>query len=153
MTALNTMNLVCHLSVRWSWTLNQSVFFLWAFCFFFFARPRRFGEKKVTRNIEKKAHGLTPRVQACLALVQTNTSDTHPQTSLSNTSMHYETLQLQFTGPQHQLNAGMRFAPTPWRGSEFLPRRGTRAISVSSRPCLSLDFHLFYVHKKNLYVV
>ena len=29
--------------------------------FFFFghaARPRRFGEKKVTRNIEKKAHGL-----------------------------------------------------------------------------------------------
>ena len=27
---------------------------------FFSARPRRFGEKKVTRNIEKKAHGLTP---------------------------------------------------------------------------------------------
>ena len=26
---------------------------------FFSARPRRFGEKKVTRNIEKKAHGLS----------------------------------------------------------------------------------------------
>ena len=32
-------------------------FFLWTICFFS-ARPRRFGEKKVTRNIEKKAHGL-----------------------------------------------------------------------------------------------
>ena len=47
-----------HLSVRWSGTLSQSVFFLWTFCFFS-ARPRRFGEKKVTRNIEKKAHGLS----------------------------------------------------------------------------------------------
>ena len=46
-----------HLSVRWSGTLSQCVFFLWTFVFSF-ARPRRFGEKKVTRNIEKKAHGL-----------------------------------------------------------------------------------------------
>ena len=29
---------------------------------FFSARPRRFGEKKVTRNIEKKAHGLRQAV-------------------------------------------------------------------------------------------
>ena len=39
------------------WDTEPVFFFLWAFCFFF-ARPRRFGEKKVTRNIEKKAHGL-----------------------------------------------------------------------------------------------
>ena len=40
------------------WNTWVSAFFLlWAFCFFF-ARPRGFGEKKVTRNIEKKAHGL-----------------------------------------------------------------------------------------------
>ena len=35
---------------------TEPFFFLWAF---FFVRPRRFGEKKVTRNIEKKAHGLS----------------------------------------------------------------------------------------------
>ena len=57
MTALNTMSLVCHLSVRWFGTLSKCVFFSLDILFFS-ARPRRFGEKKVTRNIEKKAHGL-----------------------------------------------------------------------------------------------
>ena len=54
---------------------------------------------------------------------------------------------------RHQLNAGMQLVPTPWRDSEFLPGRGTRAISVSLRPCLFLDVRLFYVPRKNLYVV
>ena len=58
MTTLNAMSLVCHLSVRWTGTLSQYVFFSLDILFFFFARPHRFGVKKVTRNIEKKAHGL-----------------------------------------------------------------------------------------------
>ena len=33
--------------------MSKDIFFLWTFCFYS-ARPRRFGEKKVTRNIEKK---------------------------------------------------------------------------------------------------
>ena len=33
---------------------------------FFYSRPRRFGEKKVTRNIEKKAHGLKSCIKAAL---------------------------------------------------------------------------------------
>ena len=56
MTALNTSS-VCHLLVRWSGTLSQCIFFPLGILFFS-ARPRRFGEKKVTRNIEEKAHGL-----------------------------------------------------------------------------------------------
>ena len=54
---------------------------------------------------------------------------------------------------RHQLNAGMQLVPTPRRDSQFLPRRGTRAIWVSLRPCLFLDSHLFCVPRKNLYVV
>ena len=42
--------------VVWN-TVSQCVFFFFGH-FVFFARPRRFGEKKVTRNIDKKAHGL-----------------------------------------------------------------------------------------------
>ena len=60
MTALNTMSKVRHLSVRWSETLSQCFFFFGHFVFF----PRaRVGlvKKKVTRNIEKKAHGLIER--------------------------------------------------------------------------------------------
>ena len=37
---------------------TEPVFFFFGHFVFFFAHPRRFGEKKVTRNIEKKAHGL-----------------------------------------------------------------------------------------------
>ena len=40
------------------WNTEPASFFFGHFVFFF-ARPRRFGEKKVTRNIEKKAHGLS----------------------------------------------------------------------------------------------
>ena len=48
------------------WDTEPVFFFLWAFCFFS-ARPRRFGEKKVTRNIEKKAHGLMKkRLERCV---------------------------------------------------------------------------------------
>ena len=42
---------------------------------------------------------ITPRVQACLASVQANTSDPHPAAPSRNTSMHYETLQLLSVGP------------------------------------------------------
>ena len=38
---------------------TEPVFFFSLGILFFFALSRRFGEKKVTRNIEKKAHGLT----------------------------------------------------------------------------------------------
>ena len=36
------------------WDTEPVFFFLWVFCFFF-ARPRRFGEKKVTRNMAQKS--------------------------------------------------------------------------------------------------
>ena len=59
MTVLNTMSysrcVICRSGGLEHWA--SAFFFLWTFCFFS-ARPRRFGEKKVTRNIEKKAHGL-----------------------------------------------------------------------------------------------
>ena len=38
---------------------TEPVFFFSLGILFFSARPRRFGEKKATRNIEKKAHGLS----------------------------------------------------------------------------------------------
>ena len=40
------------------WNTEQGLFFSLDILLFFFTRPRRFGEKKVTRNIEKKAHCL-----------------------------------------------------------------------------------------------
>ena len=41
------------------WNTEPVLFFFFGHFVFFSARPRRFGEKKVTRNIEKKAHGLS----------------------------------------------------------------------------------------------
>ena len=52
MTVLNTMSWVRHLSVRWSGTLSQCVFFLGHF---FSAHPRRFGEKKSDEKHRKKS--------------------------------------------------------------------------------------------------
>ena len=44
------------------WNTEPVRFFSLGHFVFFPAHPRRFGEKKVTRNIEKKAHGLTSLV-------------------------------------------------------------------------------------------
>ena len=60
MTALNTIRSVCHFSVRY--TEPVFFFFLWAFCVFFSARPRMFGEKKRDeKHRKKKAHGLNTK--------------------------------------------------------------------------------------------
>ena len=63
------MNLVCHLSVRWSWTLNQCVFFLGHFVFFPRARVGLVKKKSDEKHRKKSTWpkpGKTSFKQPCL---------------------------------------------------------------------------------------